>query len=133
MGKEAPINLRQLKSVGARKALQRIEEREHLRLEIETRELIHKMQDAAFLLYMGYEGTIDDPDLQMPLSRDRIMALKSAADISGKLLNKVLPDLKQVELSESSDGNSEAVLQDIDLANRLRLYIDAKAKRDGAD
>lgn len=41
-----------------------------------------------------------------PLNSDRIAALKVAADISLKLLGKVLPDLKAVEIH---DPNGDAV------------------------
>ena len=116
-----------------KRAENRVEEREHLRLEIKARKLIEEMQQAAMVLYFGYEELPLQPGETVPkfarLGRDRIAALKAAADISDKLLKKVLPDLKQIELTEGEGGAEGRILENIDLDNRMRIYVEALAKR----
>jgi len=81
------------------------------------------------LLYAGVEEVPGEPGVYTPLTRDRIAGLKAAADVAGRLLNKVLPDLKQVELDDKTKQEADRILQDIELDNRMRLYIESKAKR----
>jgi hypothetical protein len=111
------------------RAISRLAEREHLRLEIQSRKLLECIHDAAFMLFVGYEESQEEPGLFMPLTRDRQNSLKAGAEIALKLLNKVMPDLKQIELDRQSKEEGEKLLQDIELANRLRIYTESKAKR----
>jgi len=114
---------------GIKRAEKRVEEREHLRLEIKSRELINKMQDAALMLFFGYEANPNDPDVLVPMSRDRIASLKAGADVADRLLKKVLPDLKQVELQDGGNNGEGRILENIELDNRMRLYLQALEKR----
>lgn len=121
-----------IRNRGIKRAENRVEEREHLRLEIQSRKIIEKMQEAAFMLYLGVEAFTDDltgVTVLRPLGRDRIASLKAAADISDKLLKKVLPDLKQIELQDSTAGGEGRILENTDLNNRMRIYVDALEKR----
>lgn len=115
---------------GIKRAERRVEEREHLRLEIKTRKLIEGMQDTVVTLIRGTEESSMEPGLEVPLTRDRITALKAAADISGRLLNKTLPDLKQVEIRDDEAKEAGRILESIDISNRLRIYKEAIARRE---
>jgi len=123
-----------------KRAEDRVEEREHLRLEIKSRKLLNGMHDIFYTLISGVEfspfqdeNDVDEDGRQIkrivPLSRDRIAALKAAADVSDKLLKKVLPDLKQIEMVEEGGGKEGKILEDIELANRLRVYMESLNKR----
>ncbi len=119
---------------GIKRAERRVEEREHLRLEIKSRKLIEEMQDAAFMLFTGVDIRDDIMDENgrpaiIPLTRDRIAGLKAAADISDKLLKKVLPDLKQIELQDGGQQGEGRILENIELSNRMRIYMEAIGKR----
>ncbi len=119
---------------GIKRAERRVEEREHLRLEIKSRKLIEEMQAAAFMLYAGVDicdAIMDEDGLPaiIPLTRDRIAGLKAAADISDKLLKKVLPDLKQIELQDGGQQGEGRILENIELSNRMRIYMEAISKR----
>lgn len=82
-----------------KRALLAVEEREHLRLEIEARDILQRMGATVNTFVRGYEDvTAASGDIiQQPLSRERIQALKAAADIDKVLLDRVLPALKPVE------------------------------------
>ena len=114
---------------GIKRAERRVEEREHLRLEIHSRKLIVEMQDAAIKLFLGIEESHNEAGLYVPLTRDRIAGLKAGADIADKLLKKVLPDLKQVELTAGNNDGEGRILENIELDNRMRLYLAALEKR----
>lgn len=122
---------KQLTEQGTRQALKRIANREELRLSVEAEKLIHVVHQSVFTLFSGMEE-VDTPEGKevVPLSRDRIAALKAASDISHKMLGKILPDLKQVELTDADRNNIGEVLQDIELDNRLRIYLEAKTVAD---
>lgn len=120
-----------------KRAEDRVEEREHLRLEIKSRELLTGMHDIFYTLISGVEVSpfkdIDEDGREVnrvvPLSRDRIASLKAAADVSDKLLKKVLPDLKQIEMVDPGGKGEGRILENIELANRMRLYIESLNKR----
>ena len=115
-----------------KRAENRVEEREHLRLEIKSRRLIEEMQEAALMLFIGVELKTDketNESILIPLGRDRIASLKAGADIADKLLKKVLPDLKQIELQDGDRGGEGRILENTDLSNRMRIYVEALAKR----
>lgn len=122
-------SLEEIQKAGAERAIRRYENREHLRLEIQSRKHINEMEKAAFALFLGYEEDALEPGVLRPIGRERAASLKAAADIAEKLLRKVLPDLKQIEMQTKDDKDDSAILQDIELSNRLRLYIQSKAKR----
>lgn len=87
------------------RAERRLEEREHLRLELKAREYIHTVHGIIDTLVEGYEdirpyGT--EPE-RIPLSRQRVQALKTAMDGSLRLLDRVLPPLKAVEVQKSPE------------------------------
>jgi hypothetical protein len=110
----------------------RVEEREHLRLEIKSRKLIEEMQEAAMMLFTGCELFTDEETgvaVLRPLGRDRIASLKAGADIADKLLKKVLPDLKQIELQDGGQSDSGRLLENTDISNRMRLYVEALQRR----
>ena len=121
-----------IRNRGIKRAEDRVEEREHLRLEIQSRKLIEEMQGAAFLLYTGVDVKTDvdtNESVIIPLTRDRIAGLKAAADISDKLLKKVLPDLKQIELQDGGQSGEGRILENTDLSNRMRIYAEAIEQR----
>ncbi len=87
------------------RALRRVEEREHLRLELKAREYINTCHGIAQTLTQGYEDRQDQLGgiERVELSRARVQALKTAADISLRLLDRVLPPLKAVEVNDSPE------------------------------
>jgi len=121
-----------MKDRAIKRAERRVEEREHLRLEIQTRRHLIDMASIADLLHAGYYPNPNDPDNPeaiILLTLDRIASLKAAADIKDKLIRKVLPDLKQVEITEDEKTTGGKILENIELSNRLRLYLESLAKR----
>jgi len=129
-----------IRNRAVKRAEDRVEEREHLRLEIESRKLLSGMHDIFHTLISGVEVSafqdtddIDDDGRQIqrivPLSRDRVASLKAAADVADKLLKKVLPDLKQIEMVDPGGKGEGRILENIELANRMRLYIESLNKR----
>lgn len=89
-----------------KRAEDRIEEREHIRLELKTREYIQTTHQSIELLMKGYETQIDPAtrvEIEVPLDRARVQAIKAAADLSLRMLGKVLPDLKAVEVGDSPE------------------------------
>ena len=89
-----------------RRAERRIEEREHLRLELKAREYIHTVHGIIDTLVEGYEYWRDPGAAEgekVPLTRQRIQALKTAMDGSLRLLDRVLPPLKAVEVQKSPE------------------------------
>lgn len=89
-----------------KRAEDRIEEREHIRLELKTREYIQVTHQAIDVLIKGYETQRDAStgmEMEVPLDRSRVQAIKASADLSLRLLNKVLPDLKAVEVGDSPE------------------------------
>ncbi len=87
------------------RAMRRVEEREHLRLELKAREYINTCHGIAQTLVQGYEDRQDQLGgiERVELSRARVQALKTAADISLRLLDRVLPPLKAVEVNDSPE------------------------------
>ena len=89
-----------------KRAEDRIEEREHIRLELKTREYIQVTHQSIDLLLRGSER-ITDPntgaEIEVPLDRARVQSVKAAADLSLRLLAKVLPDLKAIEVGDSPE------------------------------
>lgn len=87
------------------RALKRVEEREHLRLELKARDYIMTCHEVADTLKTGYE-TVKDANgqpVEIPLDRARVQSLKGSADIVLKLLDRVLPPLKAVEVQDSPE------------------------------
>ncbi len=113
---------------GIKRAEKRVEEREHLRLEIKGRKLLDGMHEAVFKLLLGVEEG-DEAGLFIRLSKDRIASLKAGIDGADKLMRKVLPDLKQIEISPGDGGGEGRILDSVELQNRMRLYIEAIQKR----
>lgn len=111
-------------STGLRKdarsrALKRVEEREHLRLELQAREYIRLCHEVADTLVKGYEDreAEEGGSERVELSRARVQSLKSAADISLRLLDRVLPPLKAVEVNDSPEKD----LQDVSKMSTAEL------------
>jgi len=90
----------------ARKRTQlRMNDRERLRQNIHGERLV------ADLIRIG-------EDLQKKykeLSGNQVGALKAAADVKYKMLNKLLPDLKSVELEDKREGSDPRTLSTADL------------------
>ena len=107
-----------------RRAMVSAAQRERLRMEIDARELIYGMVGIGRTLMSGYEPQVvpgeGDVGLYVKLDRDAIQRLKAAADVQGKLLAKVLPDLKSVE-----------VVGDIDEEGRLVFNVNTGIVREG--
>lgn len=87
------------------RALGKLEEREHLRLEIKTRDILQRLGAAVSTLIQGYEDirTPVGDVIQVPLTRERIASLKAAADIDKTLLDRTLPALRPVELAQPEE------------------------------
>lgn len=83
-------------------------EREHLRGEIKSREYISLIHDSIIKLFYG-EETLETPAgerMVVELDRTRQAGIKAAMDGAFKMLNKTVPDLKQIEVS--SDIHTES-------------------------
>ena len=91
------------------RALDKIEEREHLRLELKAREYIRTVHGVIDTLVAGQEPQRDNlgkplmTEAFIPLDRARVQALKAAMDGSLRLLDRVLPPLKAVEVQEDPE------------------------------
>ena len=91
------------------RAIDRVEEREHLRLELKARQYIHTVHGVIDTLVAGaepermYDGRPKPGGNLVPLDRTRIQALKTAMDGSLRLLDRVLPPLKAIELQDSPE------------------------------
>ncbi len=92
-----------------KRAEDKIEEREHLRLELKAREYIQVCHTVIDKLLVGEETVkaIDGSEERVPLDRARVQALKSAMDGSLRLLDRVLPPLKAVEVSDSLEKQAD--------------------------
>ena len=104
----------------------RLEEREHLRLEIPTREILQRMSATVATFVQGYEDVLTQvgDTIQQPLTRERIAALKSAADIDRALLDRTLPPLKAMEPPKPLDTlQNPASLTDNELRNTVAKYM----------
>ena len=69
-------------------------------------------------------------DQHLTLEATHISALKAAADIKLKLINKYIPDLKSVELSQDPENPVQG-LNDLELATQIteiRAKLDEQAK-----
>ena len=88
-------------------------EREHIRGEIPTRKIVGDLIQISETLHAGYE-TVETPSGEMmrqELDATRQSGLARSADIKFKLLNKTVPDLKQIEIR--ADVTEEALPQAI--------------------
>ena len=94
-----------------------------LREAIQGEQVLLSIGDILDRLMQGQEPSPDGGP-PLPLDSERIAALKGAMDGHFKLLNKVLPDLRSVELT-GADGEAlipKAEVSNIELAARL-LYL----------
>ena len=66
----------------------------------------------------------DTEQVEVPLGRDGIARIKAVIDSVKFKLNKVVPDLKAVEMSGSVSTGTGKVYTDTELAMRLRYYRD---------
>ena len=89
-----------------KRAEAKLEEREHLRLELKAREYIQVCHNVIDTLVKGQEKT--HTGVEVPLDRSRVQALKAAMDGSLRLLDRVLPPLKAVEIQDSPEKQVEA-------------------------
>lgn len=116
---------REAKARAKKRAKHQIQEREHLRLEIEARAIIQRMGATVNTFIQGYEDVTTPVGdvIQQPLSRDRIAALKAASDIDKVLLDRVLPPLKAVEVKKEEAFEDPAKMTDNDLRQTLSKYM----------
>lgn len=110
-----------------KRALRKIDEREHLRLEIQTRAILEEMAQAVQTLRRGYEEirTPVGDVMEQPLSRERIQAIKAAMDINKTLLDRVLPPLKPVEVRQDEEEVKlpPGIMSDRELQSTLAGYM----------
>ena len=108
-----------------KRAGSRVEEREHLRLEIKARDILQRMGATVDTLIMGYEDveTQVGDTIQQPLTRDRIFALKAASDIDKTLLDRVLPVLRSVDVQPEEEFDDPMKLTDNDLRRQLSNFM----------
>lgn len=99
------------------RAERKIEEREHLRLELKAREYIQVCHEVIDVLRAGVElpGAHTIPGAPSiapgtPLDRGRVQALKAAMDGSLRLLDRVLPPLKAVEVTRGPEEQEPMTL-----------------------
>ena len=122
----SPEEFRQAKSRARVREQDRIDEREHLRLEIPTRAILERMGATIATFIQGYEDvtTAMGDIIQQPLTRERIAALKAASDIDKTLLDRVLPALKAVEPEKQEELMKDpASLTDNELRQTLAKYM----------
>ncbi len=94
------------------RAMKKVEEREHLRLELKAREYIQVCHQVIDTLVEGKEEVSLSPGAEpsiVPLDRARVAALKTAMDGSLRLLDRVLPPLKAVEVTDSPERQADAM------------------------
>ena len=104
---------RQSKRYRDEAAAKQYAEREHIRGEIPTRKLVGDLIDISQTLHHGYEETRTPSGemIRVELDATRQQGLSKSAEIKFKLLNKTVPDLKQIELR--ADVTEEALPQAI--------------------
>lgn len=109
----AAAHARQQRRYRDQQALKQYDEREHLRSEIPSRQLVGDILTVKDMLLRGREEvrTPSGEILSQELDRTRQNGLKAAADIAFKLLNKTVPDLKQIELR--ADVTEEVLPQQV--------------------
>ena len=109
----AAAHARQQRRYRDQQALKQYDEREHIRGEIPTRRLVRDILTVHDMLLRGRETveTASGEYLDQELDRTRQNGLKAASDIAFKLLNKTVPDLKQIELR--ADVTEEVLPQTI--------------------
>ena len=90
-------------------------EREHIRGEIPTRKLVTDLLQISEVMHRGYEDIMTPAGelMRMELDSTRQQGLSKSAEIKFKLLNKTVPDLKQIELR--ADVTEEALPQAIEI------------------
>jgi len=110
---KAGARARQAKRYRDEAAAKQYNEREHIRGEIPTRRLVRDILTIGNMLQAGSEmrQTVSGELIIEQLDSTRQTGLKAAADIKFKLLNKTVPDLKQIELR--ADVTEEALPQHI--------------------
>lgn len=115
-----------LRKNARRNTPKRLEQREHLRLEIEARDIIARMKASTMTLVQGFEEVITPvgDTIQQPLSRERIAALRVAAEIDKTMLDRVLPVLKPVEVDKPSESlMNPSSLSDNELRSLLAEFL----------
>ena len=134
-----PVDLAtQVHERALKRAERRVEEREHLRLELKAREYIHTVHTGIDTLMRGHEMVqLDGQAPQtMPLDRARVQAIKAAMDGSLRLLDRVLPPLKAVEVQDSPERQADATklttgeLVKMLMRDRAALAEDAEYRED---
>lgn len=110
---KAASRARQAKRARDAAAAKQYAEREHIRGEIPTRKLVTDLISISGTLHSGYEErrTPSGETIREELDSTRQQGLSKAAEIMFKLLNKTVPDLKQIELR--ADVTEEALPQAI--------------------
>ena len=106
------------------RAEKRIEEREHLRLELKAREYIHTVHGIIETLVAGTEALAMEGGAKekIPLSRQRVQALKTAMDGSLRLLDRVLPPLKAVEVQKAPEDQG-LTMQQLSTHDLLKIAL----------
>lgn len=98
-----------------------------LREAIQGENVLLSIGDILDRLVQGQEPDPNGGPTPLPLDSERISALKGALDGHFKLLNKVLPDLRSVELT-GADGEALIPRQEVsnvELAARLLYHLRA--------
>ncbi len=85
------------------RAVKKVEEREHLRLELKSREYIYTVHGIIDTLVKGYEPMPGNPTELIQVSKARVTALSKAMDGCLRLLDRVLPPLKAIEVQDSPE------------------------------
>jgi hypothetical protein len=110
------------------RAEQTLQAREFVRHEIQALRHVQDLENMALMLLSGQEAAVDpvteQPSL-IPLDKDRTSQLNVCANIKFRLLAKVLPDIKAVELTGAGgeELGSQRQLAEMELRNRLRAVL----------
>lgn len=111
--------------------------REALRQRVDGERILSRVEHCTQVLLSGWEPVTDPATQQVtwvPLSKDRTAALGKVMDIQLRLLSKVLPDLKAVELSGADGEPLKNVTSDrLVLATKLLAVMRASETDSAGD
>ena len=108
---QASAKTRQAKRYREEASAKQYAEREHIRSEIPTRKIVGDLIKISETLHRGYEEVVTPSGelMRTELDATRQQGLSKSAEIKFKLLNKTVPDLKQIEIR--ADITEEALPQ----------------------
>lgn len=108
----------------------------HLRQQIDGATTLARIEYLTYCLASGFEGTVTDDTLRIPLDELRLRSITAALASYHKQLDRVLPSLKPMEATEALapaiEGRDWSSVDRLEVANRLRhILLDAMGHDDG--